>query len=711
MRFKRSILSCMAVLPLAVLAQEKDSLRHRRELQEIVIAGKQDGYKQDISSLATRSPLSLLETPQAIQVAGQQVIRDKQAFTLNDLTPVLTGVKANNGMGAFGMRGFNGYNHFDGGFITFNGIRGNFYMWNQAPLLYNIERVEVLRGPASALFSEGSPGGLINMVTKKPQAGRQLSIDAAWGSWNYARFAIDATGTLSGNKRWLYRAIGGYDRSNSYRDNQFAENIFLAPSVTWLASAKTDVNLELNYSRSNAVQTYDRGTFVKKRTDGTYDFDFYPGNLTVQSPSDFGRNTNTSATLTFNHRVNDRLSFAVVQRLVRSQLNFADHFLKGEIVDDKIKRSYQTWDYVQFSAQTTAYAHYRLQTGSVQHNLLAGIDYNRYGWSKNLYRDAASTTMDIFRPDYSNDVPAPDPSDYYDDNKQANTLAGGYIQDQINILKQLKVLLSLRYDHYKLLQTPMSAKDDLQGDTSRTSAWTPRAGIVYMPAPHMAVYASYTRSFNPQLSNAGSRGGPFPPRTATQYEIGYKGDFFGEKLSVMAALYHINYTNILADAGIPESPRQQTIVPGTRSRGAEVTLQGNLRNLSIVAGYAYNQHRLTRNSSIGKEGDRYVNAPDHNANIWAKYQFSRTRLKGLGIAAGGRYISSQVGNMKTQDFIIPSSVVLDAALSYAYSRYNFQFNLNNLTNTRYFNGGLSRTAVAALGNPLNFRLGVNVLIL
>ncbi|WP_211327169.1 TonB-dependent siderophore receptor [Chitinophaga flava] len=693
-------------------ATHSDTLRHRRELQEIVVAGKQNAYKQDISALSTRMPMAPLEVPQSVQVAGQAVIRDRQAYTLNDLTPVLTGVKANNSMGAFSMRGFTGYNPFDGNFITYNGVRGNLYLWNQAPLLYNVDRVEVLRGPASVLFSEGSPGGLINIITKKPQAEKQVSADIAWGSWNYVRTAIDATGPLSKNKKLLYRAIGGYDRRNSFRDNQFAENIFLAPSLTYLFSSATNLHLELNHSRTNAVQTYDRGTFVKKRDDGSYDFNFYPNNLTVQSPDDYGHNINTAATLTFDHRFSDRLSLAVVQRYVRSQLEFADHFVKGDITNDAIDRTYQTWDYDQFSYQTTAYVNYRLKTGALQHHILGGIDFNHYGWSKNLYRDAVGTRINIFHPDDRNDVPAPDPAnDYYDDNKQTNRLLGAYVQDQISLLKQLKVLLSVRYDDYHLLQTPLSAKDDLQGDTSNASAWVPRIGVVFMPTTNMSVYASYTTSFNPQLSNAGSRGGPFPPKTARQYEVGFKGDLLDNRLSAMVALYQIDYRNVLAPAPTQESPRQQTVVPGTRSRGAEFTLQGNLKNLNIIAGYAYNDHVLVSNSTIGKDGDRYMNAPRHNGNIWAKYTFARTCVKGLGLAAGGRYVSDQVGNMKTQDFIIPEAAVLDAALSYDISRYSFRFNLNNLTNARYFNGGLSRTTVASLGEPINFRIGVNVIIL
>jgi iron complex outermembrane receptor protein len=343
--------------------------------------------------------------------------------------------------------------------------------------------------------------------------------------------------------------------------------------------------------------------------------------------------------------------------------------------------------------------------------VLLGADYNRFGWYKNDYRNSPTTRISIFNPDYTNDVPAVNPDvDYYDDNKQTTNLIGGYVQDQISIGTKVKALLSVRYDHYSLLQTPMSAKDDLQGDTSTASAWLPRFGLVYLPLPNISFYGSYTKSFAPQLSNGSSAGGPFPPRSAVQFEVGYKGDFFHNRLSTTLAFYTIDYKNILAQDPSASNPNRQTVVPGTRSQGMELTIQGNIKDLSILTGYAYNDHVLTASSSIGKEGDRYVNAPRHIANLMLKYNFSKSALKGFGIGIGARYTSDQVGNIATQSFVVPASAVLDAVANYEVKRFNLQVNVYNLTNERYFNGGLSRATVASLGNPINVRFGIGYLI-
>jgi iron complex outermembrane receptor protein len=708
------LLACL--LALGPMCKSQNDSRNEatddhRQLEEVTVTGKNTRYKTSVSSLATRTDLPVLETPQSIQVISQQIMKDRQAFTLNDITPLMTGVKANNAMGGFTLRGFTGYNPNDASFTTFNGIRGTLYLWSQQPLLYNIENVEILRGPASVLFSEGSPGGVINFVTKKPQAEKRFEFTAAYGSWNAARFSADATGALTKNRRLLYRAIAGYDRTNSFRDYQKLQNVFLAPSLSYIFSQKTSLNLEVNYAYQKSVQQYDRGVYVKDNGNGTFDFDHYPKSLTVQSPSDFGKTNNSSATLTLQHRFSEDLTLSVVQRYVRSKFNFADHFVSGAIRNDSVSRSYSYWDYDQFNAQTTAFANYKVSTGNIRHNFLGGIDYNRFGWYKNDYRSSPSTRINILRPDYANDVPQVDPSvDYYDDNKQSTDLIGGYLQDQISFGRRFKALLSIRYDHYHLVQTPLSDRDDLQGDESVAKAWMPRVGLVYMPLANVSFYGSYNKAFAPQLSNNGGAGGPFPPRTSEQFELGYKGDFFENNLSTTVAVYNIAYTNILAPDPTNANPNQKTVVPGTRSRGMEVTIQGNIKKLNILTGYAFNDHVLTANSSLGKDGFRYVNAPKHIGNIMLKYNLTEGTLKGLGLGIGGRYTSDQIGNLPTQNFVVPASTVLDAMANFETGRFNVQFNLYNFTNAHYYNGGLSRTTVASLGNPINFRVGIGYLI-
>ena len=682
--------------------------KSKQELKEVVISGIKNQYQVQNSSSSTRMDIPLLSTPQSVQIVSSQAIKDRQAFTLNEIAGTFTGMKANNGNGSFNMRGFTAYSPTDASFLLYNGIRGNLFLWSQQPLLYNVESVELLRGPSGALFSEGAPGGVVNFITKKPMAQSRYGMELSLGSWNFRRASLDLTGPLSADKKLLYRAIIGYDKSKSFRDGQNKENIFIAPSLTYLFSDRTDLNLEINYAYQKTVQQYDNGTFIRTRPDGTFDFNYYPDHLTVQSPTDYGKTHNASATLTFNHRFNDRLKMTAVQRLVNNILDYTDHIPVGKIKNDSISRGYQDWETNRFSLQTTAYLTYETKTGPLKHQLTGGTDYNRYGWTKNDYQYKAASRISIFNPDYSNDPPAASvEAEESDDNKRITNLIGLYLQDQISLGTQLKALLSLRYDSYNAKETPLSMRDNKQGDELQASGLIPRVGLVYLPAENMSVYATYLKSFNPQTSNNVLSGGPFPTRKATQYEIGYKGDFFNRQLSTNVSLYQINYANILAPAPTEQNSHRQAAIDGTRSRGFEFTAIGTIQNFNIIAGYAYNEHLILSTSAFGKKGDRFNNAPKHMVNLWLKYNVNTGLVKGLGIAGGLRYVSDQVGLISNQNFLFPEYTVLDAAINYRKGRYNLQFNAYNLTDKHYFTGSRSGTVTGGLGDPFNYRIGLS----
>jgi iron complex outermembrane receptor protein len=680
----------------------------KQELKEVVITTSKNRYQVLASGTSTRLNTPLLSTPQSVQVLGSQVLKDRQAFTLNEIAGTFTGMKANNGNGSFQMRGFTAYSPNDASFLLYNGIRGNLFLWSQQPLLYNVESVELLRGPSGALFSEGSPGGVVNFITKQPLPEKRASIDLSLGSWAFRRASVDFTGPLTQNKKLLYRAIVGYDRSKSFRDDQDKQNLFIAPSLTYLVNGNTSLNLEVNYAYQKAVHQYDNGSYIYSRPDGTFDFNYYPNHLTIQSPTDYGKTHNASATLSFNHQVSQNLKLAVVQRAVRNTLDYTDHIPVGRIRNDSISRGYQDWETDRFSLQTTAYATYTAKTGLLGHQIVAGIDYNRYGWTKNDYQYKGSTRISILNPDYTGSIPdASIPADESDDNKRITNLIGGYIQDQVSVGEKLKVLLSLRYDSYSGKETPLSDRDGKQGDELEASGWIPRVGVVYLPVKNVSVYGSYLKSFNPQTSNNILSGGPFPTRQSTQYEIGSKADLIDNRLSASLSLYQINYANILTAAPTEENSHRQAAIDGTRSRGTEFSLTGNLKGLNLIAGYAFNEHVLVSTSSYGKKGDRFANAPKHQVNFWGKYTLTSGILKGLGAAAGMRYVSNQVGLLSNQNFIFPEYTVFDAALSYHRNRYVIQVNAYNLTNKHYFTGSRSGMTTAGLGDPFNVRIGIS----
>lgn len=317
------------------------------------------------------------------------------------------------------------------------------------------------------------------------------------------------TGPLSKDRKWLYRAIAGYDQGNSFRDYQDVRNLLLAPSLTYLINDKSKLDLEVNYAYAKAVQQYDRGTFVYTRPDGSFDFNYYPDNLTIQSPSDYGKTHNTSVTLTYENKLSKDLRLSVIQRYIRSKFDYTDHIVSGIIRNDSISRGYQDWLYDQYNWQTTGFLEYKVKTGILQHQVLGGVDYNNYGWYKNDYRNSAATRISIFNPDYSLDPPAANPEkDYYDDNKQRISLIGSYIQDQISY-KNLTLLLSVRYDSYDLVRTPLSARDSEQEINLRPMHGYPGQVWSMLYRKPYRIQQLYQIIY-PQNSNSVKNGGPFP---------------------------------------------------------------------------------------------------------------------------------------------------------------------------------------------------------
>jgi iron complex outermembrane receptor protein len=317
------------------------------------------------------------------------------------------------------------------------------------------------------------------------------------------------------------------------------------------------------------------------------------------------------------------------------------------------------------------------------------------------------------KPDYSKDdfskYPlANDASYFLEDDKQTYRLIGGYLQDQISIGKKLKVLLAGRFDDYYSTNIPASDKNYTQiPDTSITSVFLPRLGLIFLPKSNISFYGSYTQSFLPQTSNNRKAGGPFPPQKGKQFEIGYKGDFLNNQLSTMVALYNLEFVNVLTTDPNDPTGLRQIPVSGVRSQGIEVSIQGQIGNFSLISGYAYNVTKLTENSSIGNKGDVYQNAPKNVANLWLKYNFSAPKLKNLGIGLGYRYVGERVGQTSSQDFIFPAYGLLDANISYKIKAFRVDFNLYNITDQRYFLGGYYSKVLIPVGEPRNFRLGLN----
>lgn len=687
-------------------------------LKEVVVEEQRDKpYYEPVSTAGTRLPLSILETPQTIQVISNQVLKDQQTQNLNDVTRNMTGVINNNMYSSYTMRGFT--NSYYNQFLTFDGFVGNPYQWTQMVQLYNIDRVEMIAGPASALYSTGSPGGVINMMTKRPLAENRYSFNVVTGSWNLIDVSADLTGPLSSNKKLLYRLNIGYNNANSFRPSQFNSNTVIAPSLTYHFSDKSNISIDYVYAGNDTRYGQDHGGLLLMNKDSTYNWKGVNSTFLFNSPKDHQRIINNNLTLRLNHKFSETVQFTYLSRTIWSHQNGGEHY--GDYytdnyftaLPDSMHRAYDTWDVKPYNFQNSAFVRVALGKNKIRQTLLVGADYQVYGESYNRYVNGAASTISFSNPDYSNDnfnYPIT-PSTYVWDVKEETRQVGIYLQDLISINNKIKVLLAGRYEDFYFSRKPNSTDTNVARDTSAAHVFLPRFGLVYSLTKSQTIYGSYCESFQPQYDNSRGTGGPYPPQTGKQFEVGYKGLFFDGKLMSSFALYDIEYVNILKTDPKDPTGVRQIVVPGLTSRGAEFTLQGNVNQFSIIAGYALNHVEFSGDSPLGPKGGRYDNAPNTVANLWLKYSLpEHSALKGLTLSVGGKYVGDRVGWATNQHFHMPAYSVLDASINYNLNRFQLQLNGFNLLNEKYVLGYYASDLMVQVGTPVNWKLGIRYTI-
>ena len=684
-----------------------------------IIQGK---YLNNTSSVATKLPLSLIETPQSIQEIPQQLIRDQQAQNLNDLTKDMVGVINNNNYSSFTMRGFSSMEATStNNFITYDGMIGNMYYWQQTPFLYNIEKVENIGGPSAALYSVGSPGGIINMVTKKPLDHPYFSVDITTGSWGLLDASIDLGGPICKDNKLQYRLNIGFNNQNSLYQYQYTNNLVVAPSLTYHFTDKTDLTLDYVRNDYHTKEFEFWGGALLMKADSTYDWKHIRRTTAFYSPADHAYTNNNSLTLTLNHRFSNNFKLSFVSRYTASNLNtfgFSGTYYSGTnyfmSYPDSVNRQYLIWKDKSYNIMNSLFTTESFGNEKFKQTLVTGIDFQVYG-SKDYYVQGTAPTINFLNPNYSQDNFSnyPDSTAFVENNKNIAFQFGPYIQDLISIGKHVKFLLAGRYETYNWVLKPNGQDNYTQSnDSSTASVFIPRAGFVYSFNKNQSVYASFSESYQPQYDNSRNNGGPFPPQIGQQEEAGYKGLWLNGKFMTSLAVYNIYWKNVLGPDPTDPTGQRQIAIPGLFSRGAELTAQGNLKQWSIAASYAYNNEIFAVNSPLGNKGDRYDNAPRSIANLWIKHAFAdNSILKGFSFIAGGKYVSNRIGStISAPKFFMPGYFVMDAGINYQVKKFDVALNGYNITNTVYIPGWYASDFMVMQGLPINWKLSIRYTI-
>lgn len=679
------------------------------EVQGERASGPVNGYVARRSETATKTDTPIMETPQSITVVTRDQMDDQGATTVSQALRYSAGVLGETRLSSGGrydsvfIRGFGGAGSGAGFVNNLDGLRYlrgvNFLVPSFEP--WGLERVEVLRGPSSVVFGQVKPGGLINMVSKRPRDEKHGEVQLRVGDRQRAEMAFDIGGPIDPQKTWLYRVVGLGRTADTQVDYTQDQRIFIAPSVTYRPNGATTFTLMASFQRDPETGFYGFipavGTVLPSRA-GRIRSEFFPGEPRFEG---YSRNQ-ANLGWAFEHRFSDVLTFRQNVRVSDLESRFRTVAVGGIAADQKTLTRRVT---MSNEKARTAGIDNQLQadfrTGPLTHKVLFGVD--GYWTDGTAFTGAGGTvqTIDFTNPIYGR-LPFALPA--LAGTKQTTAQYGIYLQDQIK-LDRLSLVVGGRFDRAEARTRAMSTGVlTKQDDTARTG----RVALMYNFDNGFAPYASYSTSFDPQAGTTFA-GTPFKPTEGEQFEAGFKYEPPGMNAFLQASVYQLTQTNVpTTDLAHPTFQIQTGEV---RARGIEVEARATVfENLDLVAAYTYTDAEVTKSSGVDLH-KRPTVVPRHTAALWGHYTFRTGVLSGLGLGAGVRYVGSGAGD-PANTFSTPAYTLVDAAISYdlaaaspALKGWKVQVNAQNLFDKEYISGcygttqcsfGLRRTVLATL---------------
>ena len=663
-----------------------------------VFGTREQGYRSTIAPTANKSPTPAKETPFSIQTVTRELIEDRGVTTLGEAIRTVPGVTNQVGFGAlndrFRLRGFATESNLK------NGIRRSSFA--SVDELVNIEQIEVLKGPASALYGRFEPGGVVNLVTKKPQHEQRTQVDVSAGRYDFYRTTLDSTGPLG--ETLDYRLTAAWQDNGSFRDFVNNESKFFSPVLTWQLAPQTSLTFEFEYARK--VADMDRG------------FGNNPRYLDAPIERNFAepdtRNSAISklASVTLDHALTDDWDLHAAVQASDSRLQtswYAYGFVNGGIGGSEdnptVSRRPQLNHDRQIDATALAEISRSFRTGPINHRLLFGAEYSRDWWD---YDSAAGTSSTI---DFNNPVygTPPSPLSPTGEGRFINDSWALYTQDELSFgsREQWRLLLGGRFD-----QIDASAIDDYYGlsepSTATFNAFSPRVGITWTPVEALSLYASWSRSMRTELNNGILEGGQLAkPVKGEQFEVGTKLSLLNGRFTPTLAVFDIRRRD-----GLVADPNDPTFtysiqVGEQRSKGWELDLPFVVtERWRLLASYTQLDTTISKDSDGGLQGNRLANAPQRNASLWSTYDLPG--VSGLSIGMGANYVGERQAN-NSNTFTLPSYTRWDSNVTYRFGqalRYRVQLNVQNLFDKRYYDSGGSfvpmypgapRTAMVTLG--------------
>jgi iron complex outermembrane recepter protein len=655
--------------------------------------GPVSGYRATRSASATKTDTAIADIPQSISVVPNTVLKDLGSSNVERALDYAGGVSKQNNFGGltlyeYSVRGFTTSEYYKDGFSANRG-------YPATPDASNIERIEVLKGPAASLYGRGDPGGTVNIVTKKPQPDAFTTLQTSAGSWDRHRTTLDVNTPLDEQKDLLSRVNLAVEDNNSFRDHVGSKRVFVAPSFSWQLNPDTRLLLETEFVRHSS--TFDRGivapnnkwsgvsrrTFLGEPNDGDID------------------NDNNQIQFALDHQLSDAWS-----------LRLASHYKQGALSGDAteqralnadghtVNRRYRERDMDWHDSITQLELRGFFDTASLQHELLIGTEYENYRKNERVTNTAGSPyAIDIYQPVYGQPKPngARSGTDFFEhvESRAIN------LQDQIVITDKLRAMVGARLEHFE-----QSIDDFTRDSTSKQThdEVTYRAGLLYQFTPELGVFANASTSFKPN-SGLDASGKSFKPEEGVGYETGIKAELFDHRLSTTLAAFHIEKENVLALDPASDSNRA---IGKARSQGVDLQLSGQITDaIRVIGALAYIDAEVTKGDAAIPAGSRILGVAKRSGSLLGVYEFQEGPLRGSDLGAAFTYVGDRSGEAGGR-FELPAYQTVDLLAHYkASDNVTVGLNLNNIFDEKYYERSYSNYWVMP-GEPRNFTVSLTL---
>jgi catecholate siderophore receptor len=665
------------------------------KVEHIEVVGQQaQKYRVDTTTTATKTNTLLRDIPQAITVVTEELIADQSMQNMGDVVRYVPGVQMAQGEGHRDAPVLRGNTSTADFFV--NGVRDDVQYFRD---LYNVKRVEVLKGPSGMIFGRGGAGGLINRVTKQADFSSGREVSMAVGAFDHMRFTGDVNHVV--DEQLAVRLTGFYEDSGSYRDHAEVQRKAINPTVTLKPAANTSVTFSFEHFEDE--RTTDRGIpSLNGRP------------LEGQQKTFFGNLKDSTSTAevdafssTISHEFDNGVNLVNQTRYANYSKFYANVF-PGAYNDTTKRVSISGYDNQtdrkNLMNQTDLTK--EVEFAGMSHTLLAGVELNRQetdnlrmtAYFTDLGPNVTSTSVTLTEPLYTGAVQFRQAASDAQNHSVAKTV-GVYLQDQIEVNANWQLVLGARYDHFTADLLNLRNNTSLD---STDSLLSPRAGLIYKPREEMSIYASYSIAYVPrageQLASLTATNAALDPEKFNNQEIGFKWDF-SRNFTVGVAVYQLDRTNVAVTD--PNNAAATILVDGQQVKGVELELSGQVtEQWQIMAGYANQQSEVQTPGATN--GNQLGQVPENTFSLWNRYEFSDVWSAGLGLVSQSKsYV------VIDNAVILPGFTRVDAGVFYQpTSDLRVQLNVENLSDKTYYASAHNNNNITPAA-PRAVRLGMS----